>query len=104
MESMKMVQHNQSLEELLNINLNWRLDTAPDGKFIQILNQDNVLVAGVNKDHPKAAHLLLTAPRLVDALSQCVIILSNPEMYPQAGQMTIAYAASVLRQCIGDIH
>lgn len=104
MESMRLVQHNQSLEELFKLNLNWRLDVAPDGQFIQILNQDNVLVAGVNKDYPKVAHLLLTAPRLVDALSQCVIVLSNPEMYPQSGQMTIDYAASVLKQSVGDIH
>lgn len=104
MEPMRLVQHEMSLEELLKVNLNWRLDVAPDGKFIQIVNQEGVLVAGVNKEHPKVAHLLLTAPRLVDALSQCVIVLSNPEMYPQQGQMTIAYAASVLKQSVGDIH
>jgi hypothetical protein len=99
-----MIQHDLSLEELLGVNLNWRLDLSPDGSSLQVINQNNQLICGVNNNFPKAANLILTAPKLVDALSQCVILLSNPEMYPQMGQVTIAYAASVLRQCAGDIH
>lgn len=103
MES-RMTYSDIKLEDILKMNLVWRLDLAPDGKFIQILNAENVLVAGINKDYPKVSNLLVTAPRLVDALSQAVIILSHPELYPQNGQMTLAYCLSVLKQCVGEIH
>lgn len=101
---MKLTQHDQSLEELIGVNFEWRLELSPDGKFIQVINKDGVLIAGISKDLNKVAHLFLTTPKLVDALSRCVIVLSNPEMFPQLGEITVNYSASVLKQCINDMH
>jgi len=101
---MRIIQDERSLNDILGISLEWRLDVSPCGNFIQIINSDGMLVGAVNKELVKVAHLLITAPKLVDALSRCVIVLTNPELYPEIGEITVAYAASVLRQSINSTH
>jgi len=101
---MKISQHNLSLDQIMGIDLNWSLQMSPDNKFIQIVNNDGVLVAGVAPELRKVAHMLMTTPKVIDSLSRCVIILSNPELYPEQGQMAVDYAASVLKSCIAELH
>ena len=100
---MKISQHNLSLQELMQVDLNWNLVSSSDGKFLQIINGDGLLVAAVAPELKNVARMLVTTPKIIDSLSRCVIILSNPELYPAQGEMAINYAASVLKSCVGEL-